>query len=222
MMNCERYREKWGYALARGEGVPNGDLAVHIRDCAACRVFCETQVQLFAAIDAGVKTMANEVMPASLMPGVRVKMEGGPRTGSWWRVSWVTAAVVTVAFTIALVGIHRGNERITESPRFACVTPETAKASGVVQNRTREPRHEGGRSRHIGKTPSQPEHMPKVIILAEEREAFVKFVAAVPENQELAIGLMHPVPKQELVPVDIALLKIEQLQLPPLAASEEE
>jgi hypothetical protein len=50
----------------------------------------------------------------------------------------------------------------------------------------------------------------------EERQAFARFVAELPDEREVALALTRPASALEDVPVEIALLQIESLELKPL------
>jgi hypothetical protein len=60
---------------------------------------------------------------------------------------------------------------------------------------------------------SVPTSEPEVIVLAEEREAFAKFVAEVPEQPQVVVGLTHPAPDTLDAPIEIALLHIDRLEV---------
>ena len=68
----------------------------------------------------------------------------------------------------------------------------------------------------------RPEEAPEVIVLAEEREAFGRFVAKVPENPQKAVALTHAAAVQQDLPVEIALLQIERLKVDLLEPAAEE
>jgi hypothetical protein len=56
----------------------------------------------------------------------------------------------------------------------------------------------------------------EVIVLAEEREAFAKFVAAIPSNENVAVALSRPAPSVPGAPVEIALLQVSSMKVDPL------
>jgi len=103
-MNCERYQDKLIAALASGEKSLDLDVAAHLRACAECGKFYEAQVQLFQAIDSGLRAVVNERMPASLLPGVRAQIAAKRMAGSWFLTLVPVAGIVMVALLI-LVGV---------------------------------------------------------------------------------------------------------------------
>ncbi len=69
--------------------------------------------------------------------------------------------------------------------------------------------------RHVA-TVSPPTPEPEVIVLAEEREAFAEFVAEVPQEPSVALALTRPSPESADEPLEIALLRIDGLEVKPL------
>jgi hypothetical protein len=61
-----------------------------------------------------------------------------------------------------------------------------------------------------------------VIVLAEEGEAFVRFVARIPVDPQRAVALTRPAPLQQDLPVEIAILQIEKLKVKLLEPTAEE
>jgi hypothetical protein len=64
-----------------------------------------------------------------------------------------------------------------------------------------------------------------VIVSAEERQAYAKFVAETPEQEADTLALAppgQPVPEAAEDPAEIALLQIESLEVKPLMTTESE
>jgi hypothetical protein len=80
--------------------------------------------------------------------------------------------------------------------------------------------HYGSGSGAKGLT-SSPE-MPKVIVLPEEQKAFTRFLAQVPEHQQVTLALTRPTTLESVDPVEIAPLQIATLEVKPLEGSETE
>jgi hypothetical protein len=107
-MPCENYREALIEAAAT-DSAPSRELRLHLDACASCRAASSEELQLFAAIDSGVRTTANAEVPASLLPRVRVQLDERPAP----RRTWVPAGAVTaaaVALVVVIVFV-RGFER---------------------------------------------------------------------------------------------------------------
>jgi anti-sigma factor RsiW len=73
-MPCEHFQDALIEAAAtRAE--PQGEVRVHLQNCAACQAAFEQEQSLFASIDAGVRVVANAEVPPSLMPRVRAALD---------------------------------------------------------------------------------------------------------------------------------------------------
>jgi hypothetical protein len=115
-MPCENYREALIEAAATG-AAPSRELRLHLDACASCRAASSEELQLFAAIDSGVRTAANAEVPASLLARVRAQLNERPvRRRAWVPVGAVTAAAVALVAVIVFVrGFERDGLR-TNSP----------------------------------------------------------------------------------------------------------
>jgi hypothetical protein len=59
----------------------------------------------------------------------------------------------------------------------------------------------------------------EVIVLAEEREAFLRFAAEVPQERDVALALTRPSRTPPGLPVEIALLRIDEMVVKPLQST---
>ncbi len=82
-MNCKD-RKRRSRCAGCGAGEPLRKLAMHVQSCEGCRTFCAQQGQLFRAMDTGLRAMANEPAPPSLLPGVRARMLEKPVARRPW------------------------------------------------------------------------------------------------------------------------------------------
>jgi len=223
-MNCERYKEKMVEALARGEGAVHGELAAHVRACGACREFYEAQVDLFGAIDFGVRVMVNETVPASLLPGLRARVAEDGVARQPWGLTWGVATFAVVAVLAVSVGLLRrgpGNSSrvVDRSPVVArevdgphSVTPRQPQVVAAAPIHARA-QHEVAKARQVGAA------APQVLILPEEQAAFIRFVTDLPEEREAAVALTQPSTEAKDEAVEIALLQIDELDVKPLESS---
>jgi hypothetical protein len=62
----------------------------------------------------------------------------------------------------------------------------------------------------------------EVMVLAEERAAFVRFVTDLPEEREIAVAFTRPATEAKDEPVEIALLRIDDLEVTPLESPNQE
>lgn len=225
-MNCERYRERLMDGLASGADSLDGGIAGHLRICVECRKFYEAQVNLFGAIDAGVRTMMNETVPVSLLPGVRARVAeiGAPQRS--WKVAWRFAAVGIAAAMVIGVGLLRqGSEKTNRvTARVPALTqgvremapasvPRAQSQAGAVAPKRRQLE-----VKRVA-VPEDGEAKPEVLVLAEERAAFARFVSDLPKDRDVAVALTRQVAETGDKAVEIALLRIDELDVKPLESS---
>jgi len=226
-MNCERYKEKMVEALASGESSLARDIAIHLRACEECKRFYEAQVNLFGAIDSGVRAMVHETVPASLLPRVRARIEEVRTPRLVWRPAWSVVAIAAMILVVSLGFVRRsGSLRdagLTKAPTAVATRTEIvpfAATSREAASTAVNPRRRPGNNTET--RIDRPTEVPEVIVLAEEREAFVRFVARIPVDPQKAVALTRPAPPQQDLPVEIALLQIEKLKVKLLVPTAEE
>ena len=224
-MNCERYQERINEALASGDRVLNVEIAMHLKVCGACQEFYEKQRRLFAAMDAGVRAMMNEAVPASLLPVPGLRMEGISAAPVVWRPAWLIAAAAGVILAIAFGVMRRSPEQNPLRANPGSVSSSNSAAMVAVPNDPATIRRERKNQGVLRKTTlpagEPPEQLAEVIVLSNEGEAFARFVAQLPKEKEATAGLTRPALEQENTPVEIALLQIQELKVEPLEPAEE-
>jgi anti-sigma factor RsiW len=221
-MSCEGYRDKLIAMLASGESAVASDVAMHLRACAECKKFYETQVSLFGAIESGVRAMVNETVPASLLPRVRAQIaETGVRR-RMSNVSWGFATVAVAAVLAVSIGLLRRNpentSKVSEPSPFVAkgtfgVPPVFPGVVAAVPKRHSKETETATVRRQTVKT-------PEVMVLAEERAAFMKFVTDLPEERDVAVAYTRPVTEAKDDLVEIASLQIDELEVKPLESSD--
>jgi hypothetical protein len=226
-MNCEEYQDKLVDALAGEERALGGELAAHLRGCAECKKFYKAQVYLFEAIDSGVRAMVNETVPASLLPRVRARVAeaGLPRRS--WGLRWSFAGVAVAAVLFISVGLlRRGPENTSKvSDRSPTVAQGMRGATGATPAQPRvitaAPKHHTTEAK-IVTVPMETVTAREVLVLAEERAAFVRFVTDLPEERDAAVALTRPATEAKDEAVEIALMQIDELEVKPLEPSNRE
>ncbi|MGB7845299.1 MAG: hypothetical protein WBL63_06765 [Candidatus Acidiferrum sp.] len=222
-MNCQQCQERILESLAVSTDAFPSEVAAHRQACPVCREFYDQQASLFRSIDTGLHAIANQVMPPSLAPGLRARLDKEQLPRRVWIPSWSFAIIVAVVAVLAVsVGyIRRPRQIHRDTPEIASVAPRNAgnpvtalqpPPKSVIASPSRA--HNRTSSAASLPTPSEAAH--EVIVLAEEREAFAKFVAELPEERDVALALTRPAPTAEDVPVEIALLQIESLEVKPM------
>jgi len=227
-MNCKQCQEGILESLAGGADRRAREVSDHEQTCEVCREFREAQASLFRSMDAGVQFLANQSMPPSLLPGVRARLEHTAVLHRGRVPNWSFAIVAAVAILAVSVGYAlRPPSRHPSSPSNGSVVSQYrgAPAATVQKPWNSEPvspHREHKRSSTVARTPASSPSVPQVIVLAEERNAFVKFVAELPEKKEVALALTRAAEAPEDVPIEIALLQIESLELKPLEGTPRE
>jgi len=209
-------------ALAAGEAALTGVVAAHTRECVTCQSYYESQATLFRGIEESLKVIANEAVPRSLVPGVRARLKQDLPARSPWLPAWgmaaIAAAILVMSFGLLVYrppyqGVLRENEPVAlqqVEDSFPVLQPAKETPSGD---------HQGRQGRRTPATVVKvPEAAPEVIVLPEERAAFARFVADVPE-QGVVLALTRVAPSNEDMPLQIAVLEIHELEVQSLDPS---
>ena len=220
-MNCRQCQKRILDAFAAAEAVPPDVVVEHKQNCGACQAYYELQASFFRRLEEGIKVMANEEVPPSLVPRVKARLTQELPSASAWAPAWGMAAVAAAVLAASL------GSAFLDRPKYHSVLSERAKVathsieSPVVA--TREP--PGAAKPSLGRQPKRAsahasgqgtevsEVMPEVIVLPEERAAFARFVAEPPRNQEAALAWTRAAPPNDEVTAEIVALKIEGLEL---------
>jgi hypothetical protein len=228
-MNCKACEENIFDAVAAGTTL-SGELFAHQQSCPACREYYELQVGLVRSIDSGVQAMVNHDMPASLLAGVRNRLTQQPITQSAWNYLGTFAVLAAVTILAVSIGHIRPNVHPNSGESASVNSGDKADRAPAPQlppklSLDSKPRTSKRASFPTGK-PVSPEASAEgsgqVIVLAQERRAFAKFVADLSKEPKVAQALTRPAPKALDVPIDIALLWIEDMELKPLEATQGE
>jgi len=232
-MNCKKIHQEILDRLAAGETPLPAALEAHQASCAACREYYRSQVGLFHSIDRGLGVMANAPMPPSLLPAVRARLDGRQQvTGMLSFRGWTFAAFAATALAM-IAFLFFGDRSIQPSNKMSQVArataprtvqpkqgvPAVAPASKRAAPVANSPKRLSSAKSDVVSSPK--ESTPEVMVLAEEREAFARFIAQVPENPAAAIALTQPMPRGDEAVMEIALLTIKPGEVKPLELSEE-
>jgi hypothetical protein len=217
-MNCRQCQEKILESLAASAGLLPQEVAAHQDSCAACHEFCASQRTLFQSVDAALRSIANHPVPPSLLPGLRAYLDEHPVSPRATFPGWSLAVAALVLLVVGIVYSSRRSESRSNSWQSASIP--SGGAAAVPEASVQPPRKSpsGLRSPKRKPTPlaKSSAETQEVMVLAEERRAFAKFVAEVPEETEVALALTHPAHAAADEPVEIALLQIDSLEVKPL------
>lgn len=215
-MNCRQCQKRILDALAAGETTLRDVVAAHWRDCMACQSYYESQVNLFRGLEEGLKAIANEAVPPSLVPGVRARLNGELPRRSSWAPAWGMGATAAAILTVSLGAILYHPSPRTPLPEGAQLAGRSGKKPVMVMPELRETQSpSAGRNHERPKALSgkKMEAMPEVIVLPEERAAFARFVAELPRKQETALALTRAARQTEELTTGIMALEIDGLEV---------
>jgi hypothetical protein len=220
-MSCEDYREALTEAAAANAAL-SSELHSHLDGCASCRAAFAEVRQLFAAVDTGLRAHANADVPASLLPGVRTKLNelSVPRR-SWIPAFAAIAAAAALVIGIVFVrGVGRGdteqNLRTTAAAR-GVVPPETRTFPPAVPHvETSAPPTKGKLRRPLRIAPVAPVEEVAVLIPAGQKQAIDAFLASVQHGEVMAGVLRAEKPEIPLPELEVSPLAISPLEMKPL------
>ncbi len=211
-MPCENYREALIEAAA-ADTQPSRELRSHLDACASCRASFAEEMQLFAAIDSSLHTAANEDVPASLLPRVRMRLSEQRVANRLWLPIVATIAAAAAIVTIAIA-------RWPERENLARTAPVSSVASNTpparvpvlqdVTSLSAPSGHATGRktvpqSRRI--SVPQPALDTVVLVPSGQKEAV----------DALLLGLRKGTVKSSILVADKDVQPPQELQVSPLA-----
>jgi hypothetical protein len=221
-MNCHAARKKITDALA-GEVMLPPDVAVHRANCVECQVVYEKQCQLFASIDAALQDSVNQPVPLSFLLRLRTPLDQAPEPRSRWVPLWtygaLAAAMVLALSIVVFRNYYRRSDSIPEPDRINVRVeerpgPDARLASGETAAPPPAPIRA---DKKVSPAPLQiSQSSPEVIVLAEEQHAYARFVAKSRHAPELSSALKAAALEQTDAPIDIALIEIQDVEIPPL------
>lgn len=209
-MNCGQYRKKVLETLAAGEARLPRQLEAHQRECRACATYSESQTSLFLRIEEEMRATANEAVPPSLLPRVRMRLKEEPQPHSAWLPGW---AMGSIAFALLAASLIFALYRPEHEPSFSEKTPLASDRPENVAPVERPPNGAVAPSLKRGsKNGRASEAIPEVIVLPEERAAFARFVSEVPKG-EVALTFTGAAPPKEEANAEIVALEIAGLEV---------
>lgn len=221
-MNCHTAQKKITDALARETVVPC-DIASHQANCAECQAFYEKERRLFASIGEGLQNVVNQPAPLSLLLHLRAQLDQTSVPRSLWIPQWTYAVfAATLILTLTAVAFRNRFLRQDASPEPRHIVarsdrqpvPKAPPIASEVLNPRITPIRSSKRPAPAAAGP--PEAAAEVIVLAEEREAFVRFISHVPSKAGLGPTSKPDVPELTDAPIDIALIEIQEVEITPL------
>jgi len=216
-MNCRIAKKRVTESCASGLAALPPSVRAHLGSCVECRLFYEQETNLFAALDTGLQNLVNQPVPSSLLPRVRAALEQTPAPRPLAVPAWGLAALAAALVLVLSLGPLSSRVQRRAFERQPVVSqpghPPASKAPSPLQVAASN----AARRTKASSTPlaKRPQSRPEVIVLAEEREAFAQFLADRAKEPLELVAAPKALEKTDSA-VDIALLKIKQLEIEPL------
>jgi hypothetical protein len=224
-MPCQDYREALTEAAATGSA-PSRELRSHFDVCESCRAAFSEELQLFAAIDTGLRTAANAELPPSYLPRVRASLENDSASPGRWMpllIFAASAAIVLIVFIAARPGHRRSNELARQAlPAPSRQEPETSaqsEASGAPRVAASSRSYHAEARRNSAPANFASPAQPEVLVPPEEREAFARFIGSQSERNEVLVAVVAPAPDNAATLLSVKPLEILELEVKPLEAT---
>lgn len=231
-MPCEHFKEALIEAAASGAAL-QGPLRAHLAECASCREALAQEQSLFAAIDAGLDTVANVEVPASVLARVRAGLDevGVPRSRWLGWAAWTGAALAAASLLLAVILGHSG--RLTapadSMTNGAAASPVHGSAAAPWPPEPAEKMATLARPRRSGTGNSAPAQglksqrpFPEVLVGRDQELLLTSYARqwgsrrraplAVGEADQAAVALLE-VPEIQIPELDVKLLNGRRLAM---------
>jgi hypothetical protein len=221
-MPCENYREALTEAAA-SDSEPSRELRFHLDVCPSCRAIFTEELQLFAAIDTGVRATANSEVPTSLFPRVRAELNERPLPQRSW-IPAAAALAIAAALVLAIVFV-RGSGRGAAETKPQMIASAHNESPAVIQpsiqtaasSETTSPpaKIRSVRSVKIASVPKIEE--VAVLIPAGQKQAIAALLANVQQGKLEAAVVLAEQPERIRHDLQIVPLDISPIEMKPLA-----
>jgi anti-sigma factor RsiW len=230
-MPCEHFQDALIEAAAtRAE--PQGEVRVHLQNCAACQAAFEQEQSLFASIDAGVRVVANAEVPPSLMPRVRAALDEIVAPKPVWSPKWFVLAGASAMLAFFFVTQALWRSRFEPQPTESAGKPAPFVPPAHVATKITP-------GAMLAANPSSVAHhtraaLAKVSLESKlsDREAQAEIL--VPRDQEVMLARYaeewrgrKPAPmvvaasnESTVAPLEVAPIQIAELDVKPLAETQ--
>jgi hypothetical protein len=219
-MPCEHYKDALTETVAMGAETTSA-LRTHLEACPSCRSAFAEERRLFAAIDTGLRSVANGEPSLSFFPRVRGRLDEMQASKHH-----CTSALIFVAASVALVFAMflalRSHQPAPggQTRQIPATSPrEAQRANSFVAPASGNPARTRRKnvSLHV-----EHSNQPEVIVPPDEREAFARFVATLRERGDVAVALVIPSAEETSALASAEQIQIRRLEVKPLEGTESE
>jgi hypothetical protein len=222
-MPCENYREALTEAAAT-VSAPSRDLRSHLDACASCRAAFTEELQLFAAIDTGLRASANYDVPATFLPRVRASLENvstsRSRLAPFLIFAAASAAIVLTVFVATRPphGIDgtQAKQNFSAPPGEKPVTNVGRETSGTPAVAASSHSHRAMPRGNSVPANSASSTQLEVLVPPEEREAFAQFIGSQQRGSEVVVAVVAPARDDKDTLLSVKPLQIAELEVAPL------
>jgi hypothetical protein len=230
-MPCQSYRDALIEIAASG-AEPQADLRAHLGSCSDCQAAFEQERALFFSIDAGLHSVSNAEVPASLLPRVRAGLDEVASDKRAWNFRWVALGTAAVAVAGIFAANSLWHRRVTPSPveavqgatRPLVEPPPTANPPVAPRVSTKASPHlaEHWKSAHAvtAKASTPANAAPEVLVSQEERVVLAEYAErwrrhkatiVLAQNFETTVSPLRVAPIQ-IEDLDVKLLAEDKAQ----------
>jgi hypothetical protein len=230
-MFCNSYNKSLTDACASGEQLSFA-LTEHLAACESCRSAFVEQQSLFAAINSGLRAVANSEVPATLVPRVRVGIVDAPQPR---RFSF--SFLASVGGTAAAAAIVASFYLQSHVPSTRVATNSAAASSPAAQANPSSPssvnpldsggvfplRHDTTVALVVSRGP-RPES-PEVIVAPEEGAALLRYEMLLRRTRATGLQALSSNRldlQMRIEPLEIAEIDLGELKIQPLTKSDSE
>jgi hypothetical protein len=228
-MPCENYREALTEAAAT-DSAPSCELRSHLDACVSCRASFAEELQLFGAIDTGLRASANTDVPPTFLPRVRASLESASASQSRWTPFLIFAAAsAAIVLTVFIAARPRHELKETQARQIFSVPPRenpeiSARSEASETPATAASSHSYRAAPRRNSTPpnSASSTQLEVLVPPEEREAFARFISSQQERTKVVIAVVATGSDERNALLSVKPLEIAELEVLPLASPESE
>jgi len=229
-MPCESFQDALIEAVASG-AEPQGELRVHLQNCAACQAAFEQEQALFAGMDAGLRAVANAEVPPSLLPRVRAALDEMPAPGAAWSAKWFVLAGASAMLVVIFVAQTLWHTPIQKKPLETAANatqPSTAAGLPKIENpgalAAANPGsdvarvHAGAERVHLQHNVSGGEAQPEVLVPRDQGILLARYAEEWAHRKGAPV-LRADANESTLAPLEVAPIQIAELDVKLLAES---
>ena len=192
--------------------------------CASCRAAFTEDLQLFSAIDSGLRVSANSDAPPTFLPRVRASLENLSASQRRWTPFLIFAtASAAIVFTVFIATRPRHATSDTQARQiFSAPTRENPEMSArseesgtpAIAASPHSYRAAPRRNSAPGNTDSSTQL--EVLVPPEEREAFAQFIGSQQRGSEVVVAVVAPARDDKDTLLSVKPLQIAELEVAPL------